>query len=248
MKKFSLSLCLVLIVSWVLTSCMDSPRNKRNAEDKKTSNAFTTPPAYPRTYVDDSDDDSSDSTSGDSSSTTNTGNVPTEISHCSWSADGSSGFQSTSSDLGAYTLCQSSTNELDVYLQVQSPVTDAQLCIIPTYFNGTQSIYIGEPRCLRPINRANRYKITLLKNRPGYYNFNINSVMMMKDKRDYYYTNQGTWDSRIWATLNNRSWGSLQPMFSIDAYLHCSNILDIANVSVYCVAFKNKGNYTFHAF
>jgi hypothetical protein len=156
--------------------------------------------------------------------------IPAEISHCQWSTDGVNNFKYNHTHLGNFNICQSSQSEVDINIQIRSPITDAQLCILPTYHSGSSSIYIGEPRCFLASNPKTVYKVTLLKNRPNYGHLNVTGVMVMKDKAFFYP-----------APFH-------QYVLSPDAYLFCSQFLDMYQDSSYCNAFKNVGQYVYHQF
>lgn len=157
--------------------------------------------------------------------------IPEEIKHCAWSADGISGFQMASnSHIGPHTICQSKNINTDVFIQVKNPITDSQVCIIPTYASNNASVYIGEPRCLMLNDNKRIYKVSLLKNRPGYGNFNVNGVMVMKDKAFFYPA------------------PFYQHVLSPDAYLFCSQFLDQYGDPSYCNSFKSVGQYIYKAF
>jgi hypothetical protein len=156
--------------------------------------------------------------------------IPAELKHCSWSMDGVTGYEKSHVHIGSYTLCKSSLNPLDVYLQVKTPITDAQLCIIPTTNSGNSSTYIGEPKCLMIDTNNNVYKITLEKNRPSFSSYSLTGVMLMKDKQFYY------------PSPFNRY--ALSP----DAYLFCSQWLGQTGDPSYCAAFNQVGQYVYHQF
>ena len=165
--------------------------------------------------------------------------IPSEVSHCRWSDDGENGFQSAAAHLspeenslqeGGYTLCQSRANPLEVYLQIKSPITDAQLCLIPTYNSGGNSVYLGEPRCLYTNSTRKLYKVALIKNRQGYTSYPITGVMLMKDKAYQY-------DEPFY-----------QLILSPDAYMYCSQWLALHGDPSYCIAFKSGGHYVYHQF
>ncbi|CAN0328137.1 unnamed protein product, partial [Chrysoparadoxa australica] len=152
--------------------------------------------------------------------------IPSDASHCRWSMDGSSNFpyghahlspNEDSQTEGAYTLCQSSTNNTEVYLQLKNPITGHQLCLIPTYHSGTNSVYIGEPRCLYVSSNTSIYKVSLIKNRTGYSSYPVTGVMMMRDKAYEY--------------------GApfYQVILSPDAYIFCSQWLAQYGDTSYCI-------------
>lgn len=157
--------------------------------------------------------------------------IPDEIKHCTWSADGITNFQTSSNThLGPHTLCQSKTAETDVFVQVKNPILDAQVCIVPTFASNNASVYIGEPRCLMLNDNKKIYKVSLLKNRPGYGSFKINGIMVMKDKAFFYPA------------------PFYQHVLSPDAYLFCSQFLDQYGDPSYCTAFRSLGQYVYKTF
>ncbi len=217
---------LMFLVLLVAAMGCEGPRDARSRRGA-SSDAFTDSNDYSNTGNSGSGDTVTvvdDTGSGTES------NIPAEIRNCQWSTDGNTGFQSSSSHLGSYTLCQSSTTETDVYLQLRTPVNDSQICVIPTFNNGATSIYIGEPRCLTAVDNKKIYKIGLLKNRPGYSNFAITGAMVMKDKAFFYPA------------------PFYQYVLSPDAYIFCSNFLDQYGDGSYCQSFKTVGEYQYHQF
>lgn len=221
---------LAFLILLVATMACEGPRSAR-------TRSGATDDAFSRSTSSDSDNDDggvtvADNDDGGSGTGTGSSQIPTEIDHCNWSSDGVNGFQSASSHLGAYTFCQAKSPgvETDVYLQLQMPISDSQVCVIPTFNNGSNSIYIGEPRCLSATDNKRIYKIGLIKNRPGYSNFAITGAMIMKDKAFFYP-----------APFN-------QYVLSPDAYLFCANFLDQYGDSSYCQSFSSVAQYKYHQF
>ncbi|ATH08103.1 hypothetical protein BIY24_09120 [Halobacteriovorax marinus] len=226
MKKCSL----LLLLSLFIASC-DAPRDRRTAYSSNSydqSQGYYNLPNSNGTVTTGGSDSSSDDSSDDSDDASDS-TIPTEIQHCSWSSDGVNGFAESSSHLGQYTLCQS-TNKKDVWIQVKTPITDSQVCIIPTHNSGSASVYIGEPRCLMISDSKKIYKVTLYTNRTGYTNFSITGAMVMKDKA-YFYPSP-----------------FYQYVLSPDAYIYCSQFLDQYKDSSYCNAFKSVGQYVYKVF
>lgn len=170
--------------------------------------------------------DNGGNTNGSGSGTT----IPSEISHCSWASDGLNGFASNSSHLGQYTVCKSSTKETDLYIQVKNPVTNVQVCLIPTSTSNSAQVYIGEPRCLMLSDNKRVYKVPMLKNRSGFSHMPLNSVMIMKD------------ESHPYPHPFN------QYVLTPDAFIFCSNYFDQTGYSGYCDAFKDVGAYALNIF
>jgi hypothetical protein len=224
MKK---RLLLPLILPFIMLSC-DQPRDRRTAYKARDIDNNS---SYNYDYNNGGNNDNGSGNENPSPTATPGGgqNIPPEISHCSWSADGVNGFASTHPHTGAYTLCQTA-DETKVHLQVKSPITDSQVCLIPTYHSNNRAIYIGEPRCLLVHSNMSIYPITLLKNRTGYSNFQITGVMLMKDKAFFYPA------------------PFYQYLLSPDAFLFCSQWLDQTGDSSYCYAFDSVGQYVYHQF
>ncbi len=230
-----------LALVFLLFQACDAPRTSRRVKaGSSDSPLFGIPVSGTATAGNDDSGGSSDG--GDTSGGGDTvgGNqVPAEVSHCSWSSDGVDGFaysathmdpNEQSSANGRYTICKSSTNPMDIYIQVQNPIESEQLCIIPTTHSGSNSVYIGEPRCLYLRSNTTLYKVSLIKNRAGYTNYQMTGVMMMRDKLYEY-------DAPFY-----------QMILSPDAYIFCSQWLAQYGDPSYCIPFKAAGHYVYHQF
>ena len=234
---------LSLVVLFLLVSC-DKPRDRRTAYRSKGLNNNE---AFTYNYYNNEGDGGNNTGSSGSNGTTgtngdggttgttgtngeNTQNLPNCSTSVSWSTDGSTGFDKTHNHVGAYSFCRDQATDTDVYIQLQTPVTDAQVCVIPTYHSGNRAIYVGEPRCLVIQDNKRIYKLTLLKNRTGYQNFQITGAMIMKDKAFFYPA------------------PFYQYLLSPDAFLFCSQWLDQTGDSSYCYAFDSVGQYVYHQF
>lgn len=234
--KLNRKYCLVFALLFSVVSC-DAPRTQRRVA-AGSANDFSLF-GGPLGTTTGSTTTGGTTTSGTTTGGTDTGSIPSDATHCSWSTDGSSGYTNGHAHLspnednateGAYTLCQSSTSELNVYLQLKNPITSHQLCLIPTYHSGSNSVYIGEPRCLYVQNNTSIYKVSLIKNRTGYSSYPITGVMMMRDKAYEY--------------------GApfYQVILSPDAYIFCSQWLAQYGDTSYCIPFKSAGHYVYHQF
>lgn len=231
------SLLFTLSAALLFTGCFEQGRDRSTVQSTRNNSdiyANRTPSggaiALPAEGSESGGSSEGGSGSGDSG-TNFESLIPEEIKHCQWSADGITGFQlSSNAHLGPHTLCQSKTVNTDVFVQVKNPIVDAQVCIIPTYASNNASVYIGEPRCLMLNDNKKIYKVSLLKNRPGYGNFNVNGVMVMKDKAFFYPA------------------PFYQHVLSPDAYLFCSQFLDQYGDPSYCNSFKSVGQYHYKAF
>ncbi len=225
MKKYS-----ILIISLALVSCV-APRDKRalygDAESKSTSSSSTGSNSNNSGSAIEVDDGSGTTTGSTGSS------IPTALQHCSWSLDGSTGFAtSTNSHLGAHTICQSKTDQSEVYVQLKTALPSTRLCVIPTYTTSDRSIFLGEARCQFIESNVKLYRFPLVKNRDygKYQNFQINSVMVMKEASYFF-------DSPFY-----------RDQISYDAFFICSVNLDLYADSRYCDAFKSKGEYVYKKF
>lgn len=217
---------LLLATCAILTSC-DSPRSQRalNSSSSSLRNTpatmdwnnspgnTTTPPSNTTTPV----------------ATTPVASVPSDATHCKFSTDGITGFESTSTHLGEYTLCQSSVDKNIFYFQLKTPPTnssgDVSVCLIPTTSNGSNSIYVGNPMCGYFKDPKSVRKITFIKY-ALYSNANINGSIFFKDLSWYYYNGY---------------------MMTLEAYRTCMNMLAVGNTA-YCDKFKTVGQYVFKQF
>jgi hypothetical protein len=237
-KKILMRSCLAMV--FLLIQACDAPRSSRRVKAGSSDSPLFGIPVSGTTT---SGTDNSGSTSGGDdtgSGDTVGGNlVPAEVDHCRWSSDGVNGFEYSATHMdpneqsaanGRYTICKSKTNPMDIYLQVQNPIDSEQLCIIPTTHSGSNSVYIGEPRCLYLRSNTTLYKVSLLKNRPGYTNYQVTGVMMMKDK------------------LYEYGAPFYQMILSPDAYIFCSQWLAQYGDPSYCIPFKAAGHYVYHQF
>lgn len=216
MKKITL---LFLLLS-VLAAC-DNPRSRRVKMTESTENAYTN----------DSDSGFNFNDSSSSGSTTTDSNIPSDATHCKFSSDGVSGFESTSTHLGAYTLCQSSTDKNVFYIQIKTPPVastgDVNVCFIPQTTSGSTSIYVGNPMCSTFPDPKTVKKITFVKF-TEYTNALINSVMFFKDTSYYYSTYGGYYKT-------------------LEAYGICMTYL-AKGVTKYCENFKSVGQYVLKSF
>lgn len=235
-KQNYFTILLATLMVGHFSSC-DAPRTERRVAGSSSSNAIFGTPINNITTGDRTADPIS--TPIDTGGSTGNITIPSEVAHCSWAQDGLNGFERGSAHLspsedstseGAYTLCQSTSSESDVFLQMKNPITDNQICLIPTYHSSSNSVYVGEPRCLFVRSNTSLYKITLVKNRPGFTQYPITGVMIMRDKAYQY--------------------GApfYQMILSPDAYIFCSQWLAQYGDPSYCVPFKNAGHYTYHQF
>lgn len=168
---------------------------------------------------------------GSTGTTTTPSNVPDDAKHCKFSTDGVNGFESTSTHLGSYTLCQSSSDKSVFYAQVKTPPVgangDVSICFIPHTSSGSNSIYIGNPMCGSFPNPKEVKKITFVKY-TQYSNALINSVLFFKDTSYYY-------------PVFNRN------MMTLDAYKTCMSMLAYGQTA-YCEAFKSVSQYVLKTF
>jgi hypothetical protein len=223
---------LLLIQIFAITAC-DAPRDRRASlrlTDPNSSSIVNNNGGYDYSGRDSETTSSGGNNSGSTSTDTSTSTIPDEIKHCNWSMNGVTGHESVHNHLGEHTICQSKTNRADIYIQTKSPINDAQVCLIPTSNNGNKSVYIGEPRCLMLSDPMRIYKVTLLRNRSGFSNYTVTGVMVMKDKAFFYPA------------------PFYQNLLSPDAYLFCSQYLDMYGNDSYCRSFQSVGQYIYKEF
>jgi hypothetical protein len=224
MKKF---IPLMLSTLALLASC-DSPRSQR-ALSSSYNNGLTSSGNVATVNLDNSNSSNTSTTTTTATGTTSV--IPTDASQCKFASDGVTGFESTSTHLGDYTLCQSSTDKSVVYFQLKTPPTnsngDISICLIPTTSSGSSSIYVGNPMCGYFKDPKAVRKINFIKY-AQYANATINGVIFFKDLSWYY------------PVYNNY-------MMTLDAYKTCMNMLAYGNTA-YCQSFKTVGQYVFKQF
>ncbi|MFA6238612.1 MAG: hypothetical protein WC635_14860 [Bacteriovorax sp.] len=220
--KIKKILPIMIAVLATLTAC-DSPRSKRSISSGVNSLSNTPAPINWSNPATGSTGTTGTTTTG---STGSTSIIPTDANHCKFAADGVTGFESNSSHLGDYTLCQSSTDKNLFYFQLKTAPTnssgDVSICFIPTTSNGTNSIYVGNPMCGYFKNAKDVRKINFIKY-PEYSNANINGVIFFKDLSWYYYNSYS---------------------MTLEAYKTCMNMLAAGNPT-YCERFKSVGQYVY---
>ena len=216
--KFLLFLTLIYV-----TSC-DSPRSQRSLITSGTSQSAATTNSNGANLTPTTGTVTGTGTTSNSGTTTPV--IPPDATHCKFSTDGVTGFESTSTHLGSYTLCQSSKDKTVFYAQFKTPPVastgDVNICFIPNTSSGTNSIYIGNPMCGSFPDPKDVKKITFVKY-TQYSNALINSVMFFKDTYYYY-------------PVFNRN------MMTFDAYKTCMSMLSYGNTT-YCESFKSVGQY-----
>lgn len=230
---------LFLVVVLTLTSC-DSPRDRRIA----SSNSGTDMSAVNsgRTSISGTADGTGTTnpiTTPGTGTNTTTPAIPSDAQQCKFATDGITGFESTSTHLGDYTLCQSSTDKNIMYFQLKTPPktatnppTDISICFIPTTSSGSNSIYVGNPMCGQFTSATQVRKITFIKF-PQYQSAVINGAIFFKDLAfSYPYP------------FNNY----IQTM-TLDAYKICMQAISTYPYNpAYCTAFKTVGQYVYKQF
>jgi len=238
MKKLNVSATILTLLILFTSSC-DVPTNPDSVnyarvQQDQTSNTFTNSPSS----SDFSNSHSFRSPSSNYSSQTDI-TIPSEVDHCLWSDGSNQNFMYSSQHLSqtdtrsnAFTLCQSRTSKDVVYFQIEKPVSDVQICFIPMNHQGSNSPYIGEPRCLNATDNKKLYRIQMYKTRWGFENLDINGVMIIKDKM---YSFSHPYNASILAT---------------DAFLMCNQRLrhPIYPTPEYCKTFISHRHYHFQRF
>lgn len=220
----NVSLCMAIL--FVLVACQPNPSQRiRYATNKENtftdSNNNTT---YGTTIPTRTGTGTGSGTGSSSGEDDWLDSLPSAVRGCSWSEDGSTGFASYHSSIGAYTICQN-TNELELYIQIQNPPTSTPICLIPTNTNSGYTTYIGEPQCFTAYSSQQIYRITMVKNRTGATSLALNGVSIMKDESAYY------------------PYPYYQNVNHPDAYLYCLQALEQYGDPRYCYAFDSMGQY-----
>lgn len=220
----------IFIILTALSAC-DSPRSQRSVYgSSSSSNGLNS--GY---NLGDGTTTNTNTTTGTVTDTTTTASViPDDAKHCKFSTDGQTGFASSSTHLGAYTLCQSSVNKNEFYFQIKTPPVgssgDVSVCFIPNTTSGSNSIYVGNPMCGTFTDPKAIKKITFTKY-AQYTNAIINSVIFFKDTSYFYPTPYARY------------------MMTLDAYKECMIRLAYPYYqATYCQVFKSVGQYIMQNF
>lgn len=225
---------LMFVVMAVLSSC-DSPRSQRSKS--ALTNSLNGKGNITAVNL----DNANSSTIPLASTATPSSVVPSDASHCKFSTDGVTGFESVSSNLGEYTLCQSSTDKNTAYFQLKTPSSNVSICVIPTTNAGSNSMYVGNAMCGTYNDPKTVRKLNFIKIYP-YENATITGVMVFKDLSwlypIYYKKAYGTTYSPVYNNYIN----------TLDAYKLCMNMILEINNSINCTYFKNVGQYLYKQF
>lgn len=236
MKK----LIFILTIIFALSSC-DAPRDRRLTSANSGADLSLTNASAARVDLGTGGTTgTTGSTPGTGSTTTTNPVIPADAQHCKFAVDGINGFESTSTHLGNYTLCQSSTDKNTMYFQLQNPPktatnpsTDISICFIPTTSSGTNSIYVGNPMCGTFPKSTDVRKITFVKF-PQYQSAVINGSIFFKDLAfNYPYP-----------------FNSYVQTMTLDAYKICMQAISTPPYynPAYCQAFKQVGQYVYKQF
>lgn len=229
----------------VLSAC-DAPRSQRSLYNGNSSSGLTNNGNIVPVNL--NNNTTTPTTPGTGTTTPPTGSavtIPADATQCKFSTDGTTGFESTSTHLGDYTLCHSSTDSNAFYFQLKTPPTNngssVNVCFIPTTSSGTNSIYVGNPMCGTFNTPTNVNKITFVKY-AQYSNATINGVIFFKDMAwtypVYYQYMYGYGYYPVYNTNIN----------TLDAYKLCMNMLADINNPTNCNYFKQVNQYVYKQF
>jgi hypothetical protein len=227
---------IILVIVMVMISSCNEQRSRSTAYSKNSNNGLTSLGATNyrtgTTPTDTSGRNPAGGTDTTSGRVDTTASLPPEVAHCKFALDTKTALEIPSSTLGAMTVCKSKEDDRIIYAQFEKDQT-TRILMFPTYNSGTKSFYIGSPVYNIQETTLAAYKIykyELEKNRRGFENYPITSVMLMKDEVNYYpYPFNG-------AYRNN------------EAYMICNDWLYHSNDSSYCNAFKAVGKYVYKVF
>lgn len=228
-----LVLILAYLTQFFVSSC-DAPRTSRSSSSGTSSSSSTT-------STSDEDDDDDEDEDEDEDEDDDDLDVPSGATDCHWSEEDDDDFNygavhldpdESSSSSGKYNICQNKDTETKIYFQIEEELDDEQLCFIPLYTDGSTSTFLGEPRCFTADEAYEVSSLTLYKNRTGYTGYDINAVMMIRDKSYYF----------------NSPFNTSYQVYAVDAYIFCMQWLAVYSDDSYCEAFADGGHYAFHEF
>jgi len=155
-----------------------------------------------------------------------------EFGTCNVSCDGQTNFLHYGNQIGYYNICRSATNPNRVMFQLQNPVSE-NVTIVPMTDTGVGTLehtqlYIGEPRS-QSVANSNNHFYNFQINRPGYQNYPLTSVMIIKDQMDYYNF-----------PFPDHGW-----YYSSTALVLCMN-KQAMNDDSYCDEYLSKGHFKYH--
>lgn len=87
--------------------------------------------------------------------------IPDEISHCSWNIYGTGSYENSNTALGNLTVCQSRSTGNHVFVQVQTPSENVQVCFYPTTEVENTPVGIGIGKCLLLPDSKRIYRVEL---------------------------------------------------------------------------------------
>lgn len=224
---------IVLVIVMIFISSCNQERSRSSAYTNKNNNGLT---SLGSTNYSSGVNDVSRNPAGNGDTGTpradDTASLPAEVAHCKFVLDTKGPLEIATSVLGELTICKSKTDDRIIYVQFAKEQT-TRLLMIPTYNSGTKSFYVGSP--VYNINESTLtaykiYKYELQKNRKGFENYPITSVMLMKDQSNFYPYPYNSYK------------------YNSDAYLVCNNWLYQTKDPVYCNAFKSVGQYVYKVF
>lgn len=225
MLKLFMAFSLILILS----SC-DVPRNRQSIYGSGYSDRTNQETSHTSagSFYDDSTEKTDTTTPESPTTTTPTSTIPTAYQKC---VNSGNQFPNTSTYFGNYFICQQDVTKTKVYLWPQNTI-NSQVCLIPMYATGSNSINIGEAQCQYVSSASQGVEFTLYKNRPGFENYVMNAVMIMRDESFVYpYPYTLKYNSAIKNTT---------------AFYTC---MDTAyQTTAYCQAFAQMQQYKLHTF
>lgn len=199
---------LIFIFILIFIGC-EQPRKRQTLTTDSYQGAFTT---------------GNPSTGGSSGSGENGGgsddgsggsNIPNEFTCQNL---GTTNYSKSSPHLNNYNICQSNVDPGHIAIQLEDD-HNAQVCVFPTHASGYGSILVGTQAGCFYANAGEVNYIQLANNRPGYGNYPINSVMIIKDIQ---YGFPSPYNSVEYATT---------------AYVECQQILEAYNEPSFCQTF-----------
>ena len=231
----------ILVLILLFVACERPRTSPRTYQRNNNDSQYFYPPS-PYNYPDYNDsnnpsgtnDNSSTGTSSDNTSdpTTPTSNLQglnNYNKHCSWSQDGMTGYTNHHHLIGDYTVCKSSQEPNKVYFQIQTPTYEHELCFFPTNKEGDSLLYVGSKRCIRPTSTTTIYPLSFSIDRPGFSNFQMNSLIFMPHSMHSFSYPYGPY-----------------PISITDAFRVCMDVIAYEGDPTYCQAFFNAGRYGVH--
>lgn len=150
--------------------------------------------------------------------------------HCHWAEPENDHYSHNKPHIGKFNICRSKTNKTLIYFQAREPITESQLCFIPTSMHRNSPVRLGQTECLWIKTADKIYPIHLKRFRYRNRKFDFDSLYIMKNVAHFYPA------------------PFYQYLLAPDAFTYCTNWQEKENDSSYCMAWNKIEEFVFYEF